>query len=953
MRALLLTLSLSAAFGARAAHWFVDKTALGLNNGTSLVNAWTSTTNIVWGASGVTAGDTLWIAGNATAYADGVSVGASGTAGNPITIRNAAENGGPNLPAEFPAISLGARTNIVLDGRLSSSFVPPTSVWNIADIKPNLGFRTRRDNGVGIFMNGAGGVNNTIRWVEVGNHGTLDDIGTVHGIQLLNITSLQNFLIEYCWVHNIQNDGINHNSTANRPNYFDALRVQWCLIEETGDDGIQYSSSGLTVANCWLKSHWNPLYNGHPDQLQLAGVSQGYYKIVNNVMNDKGNSLVISEFLAEEGGTLGPLYVLGNIFYTTRDWALLTAQVYGATFNAWRPNADISVAYTSWTNLWFLNNTFYYQRTIPFQVGRANPSGSTRSVWNLEILNGGIKNNLFVDCRYNTGSPGPLLTAGDGDPGTGTNGVYFLHTNWPLTHNTVAGPNKGASYDGAIHSDIATFGNSNTSGMPSLVDTNNYDLRLNSSDTVARGTGDASVATLTNTVPEFMRDAWGNERFVSGIADRGAHSVTGEQVEDNLLLHIDFSEASGQTTGVYSDKSGYNAHGLHFGYGNDQVNSNRFPAQITWTNQFTGLTKKAGVFQRFNDDWDEYQQSATYVAITNHGHINNINRATVMAWARYGAHDPVGYVVYANRRFLSGGYAYPGSWTMGLYGNRFTQLRLYTNSGAASDIYVSFTTSQEINNTNGDGTNMNHYAFTWDHGVVVTYKNAAPFWTNNQCALAGVTNLTIRGPAGGIGIGFLGIGTDTHNGAPWLIVPAGGVGDDGSGVTYENSGGSQNQYPNHAGFIGWIGDVRMYGSILTSNQIYAVMTSGVSGGGGPSAPAAPSGLAATATGQHSISLSWTDNSTTEDAFNIYRSTTSGSGFTLIDTVAANTTVYSDAGTSVIDPTILSPATTYYYRVTAINGAGESANSNQASATTFAAVTGATGNRLPIFFLFGP
>jgi len=46
---------------------------------------------------------------------------------------------------------------------------------------------------------------------------------------------------------------------------------------------------------------------------------------------------------------------------------------------------------------------------------------------------------------------------------------------------------------------------------------------------------------------------------------------------------------------------------------------------------------------------------------------------------------------------------------------------------------------------------------------------------------------------------------------------------------------------------------------------------------------------------------------------------------LIDTVGSNVTTYSDAG--------LSPLTTYYYRVRAANGFGDSAYSNPANATT--------------------
>lgn len=80
-------------------------------------------------------------------------------------------------------------------------------------------------------------------------------------------------------------------------------------------------------------------------------------------------------------------------------------------------------------------------------------------------------------------------------------------------------------------------------------------------------------------------------------------------------------------------------------------------------------------------------------------------------------------------------------------------------------------------------------------------------------------------------------------------------------------------------------------------------------------PAKPSNLTATATSYRNINISWTDNSTDESGFEILRSENSASGFTAIKKTAANVTSYSD--------TLVNPATTYYYRVRAVNQYGES------------------------------
>jgi hypothetical protein len=95
---------------------------------------------------------------------------------------------------------------------------------------------------------------------------------------------------------------------------------------------------------------------------------------------------------------------------------------------------------------------------------------------------------------------------------------------------------------------------------------------------------------------------------------------------------------------------------------------------------------------------------------------------------------------------------------------------------------------------------------------------------------------------------------------------------------------------------------------------------------GPTAPAAPSNLGATATSTTAINLTWADNSANETGFKIERST-DGVTFTPLMTVGAGITSYSDTG--------LTASTTYSYRVRATNSVGDSGYSNIASATTLA------------------
>ena len=95
-------------------------------------------------------------------------------------------------------------------------------------------------------------------------------------------------------------------------------------------------------------------------------------------------------------------------------------------------------------------------------------------------------------------------------------------------------------------------------------------------------------------------------------------------------------------------------------------------------------------------------------------------------------------------------------------------------------------------------------------------------------------------------------------------------------------------------------------------------------GGEPTVPADPSGLSADAVSSSQINLSWTDNATDEDSYQIEQSL-DGVNFSVIAVLGADSTSYSDTG--------LSASTTYFYQVNASNAAGASGYTNVASATT--------------------
>jgi len=98
-------------------------------------------------------------------------------------------------------------------------------------------------------------------------------------------------------------------------------------------------------------------------------------------------------------------------------------------------------------------------------------------------------------------------------------------------------------------------------------------------------------------------------------------------------------------------------------------------------------------------------------------------------------------------------------------------------------------------------------------------------------------------------------------------------------------------------------------------------------------PDAPTGLGATS-GSNSVMLAWTASIGNPASYNIKRSTNNGSDYMTVGTATAPEVTYTD---SVLG------GQTYYYVVTAVNGGGESGNSEQVSASPIlAAPTEPTG-----------
>jgi endo-1,4-beta-xylanase len=119
------------------------------------------------------------------------------------------------------------------------------------------------------------------------------------------------------------------------------------------------------------------------------------------------------------------------------------------------------------------------------------------------------------------------------------------------------------------------------------------------------------------------------------------------------------------------------------------------------------------------------------------------------------------------------------------------------------------------------------------------------------------------------------------------------------------------------------GDPLIYNASYQAKPAYTALQQ-VLESGAPQPPPAPTGLTATA-GNGQVALAWSASSGAA-SYNVKRATTSGGPYATVGTATA--TSFTNTG--------LTNGTTYFFVVSPVNGVGESANSNQVSATPQAA-----------------
>ena len=249
---------------AAAATWYVDAAVSSSGNGTSWATAWKSFASISWLA--IKPGDTLYISGgpSSQAYHETLTVGASGSSGNPITITK--------------GVDAGHNGTVILDEQISR--YNGVALYGINNVTvQNLSIQNITDSGISVKSATAGV---TIQNNSVYSGPGLGNGANARGYDVRNssgaVVRKNNYATPASTTS--QTDGIW--SSGNDGVVFDGNSIVISNSDPTGhSDGIQSNQDiSITIRNNYI-THPNGGTNNHGMWLSD---SNGTIAIYNNVV---------------------------------------------------------------------------------------------------------------------------------------------------------------------------------------------------------------------------------------------------------------------------------------------------------------------------------------------------------------------------------------------------------------------------------------------------------------------------------------------------------------------------------------------------------------------------------------------------------------------------------------------------------------------------------------------
>ncbi|MFA6076841.1 MAG: LamG-like jellyroll fold domain-containing protein [Candidatus Paceibacterota bacterium] len=288
------------------------------------------------------------------------------------------------------------------------------------------------------------------------------------------------------------------------------------------------------------------------------------------------------------------------------------------------------------------------------------------------------------------------------------------------------------------------------------------------------------------------------------------------------VLHLDFSSFN-PSTGVASDSSGLGNNGrCNFSYVYQGSTVNQCPTTATGPNGTTNAVGFFGTYPDLNDAGD-------YISVAKSSSINNLITGAISLWVKSASTDQYFTLIdgldSVGPIFGSTDYGLPGTWALqrgwSATNNTYTTQFISFNDASATfngqqvgtrQTVIDFNDKIVYTNATKGQSNWNNYAVTWDGTNIRGYLNGVLIATTPQ------TNLS------------------SFNIGKYLA-----VGSSGHYATAETPGGCSEPcgpYPNHAFINGYMADVRIYNTSLTSQDITNVYNEGL---GMATPPPQPSG----------------------------------------------------------------------------------------------------------------
>ena len=526
MKLVLVLIILCWATPAFAASWSVRQSCVHNGNGTAsscakspgAPGAWGGFSNIVWGS--ISPGDKLNLISGET-YSPPLNVGASGSAGNPITIT---VTGGRtatidmNNIAGLVGVNFLGHEYVTLDGvignRVAGDSIYGLKIINIASTGITKSFC--------VYNNAATGEHNKVLHVECSGSSQAQPDDTTSGMFINRCL----WEIAYNWVHSSAipslwwGTGISHlcGPTSPSTNY-DNDTLHHNQVEYMNDDGIRCASN-CSVYNNVLR-HIDGAGGSHADALLIQ--SGSYSAVYNNYVENSGGQNIYIDNLYDS--TCGHIRIYNNVINSNPGFGIVIDAEGGAGPAPAASGCTGSRA-SKWDHLVIANNTVYSTSASSIRT-----SGRGQST-NLVILNNIFGTNSDVSFRS-------LNLQSNTTFASDTSWDYNVYSTASAGYPTVAAI-APPSYSTLAQLQALSLARETNgmAGVPTYVNPEAANFHLASGDMIARGTG----VNLTSTYPFLTADKDGAQRPLTGPWSVGAYEgVSGSTLSPPLAAPSNLS----------------------------------------------------------------------------------------------------------------------------------------------------------------------------------------------------------------------------------------------------------------------------------------------------------------------------------------------------------------------------------------------------------------------------